>query len=98
MISLQFWIIEHDIYLPLIEMYFASPCGLGRKFIRSFEHWEHGFESLPRHGRIFTILSVVLSCEGRKREREKERPVIGRSPVQRVLPKCLNGFIFRSAF
>jgi hypothetical protein len=52
----------------------------------SSEHWDRGFESRSRHGCMSAFVCVVLYRAGRD-------PVMGRSPVQGVLPSCLNGFI-----
>jgi hypothetical protein len=47
--------------------------------------WDRRFESRSRNGCISSFFYVVLTCVGRGL-------VIGRSPFQGVLPKCLNGF------
>jgi hypothetical protein len=49
-------------------------------------HWVRGFKSRLRHGYVSALVSVVLSCVGR-------RCTMGQSTAQGVLPKCLKGFI-----
>jgi hypothetical protein len=32
------------------------------KYVLPLEHWDHGFESHSRYGRVFAFCCVVLSC------------------------------------
>jgi len=49
------------------------------------EHWSREFQSHSRHRCMHECFCVMLSCVGR-------RLAMGRSPVQKVIPKCLHGF------
>jgi hypothetical protein len=53
-----------------------------------FEHWERGFESHSRQGRMYAFLCVALCCVGRGH-------AMDRSLNQGVLPKCVEGSKFQ---
>jgi hypothetical protein len=85
-----------DVHLLLIENFsgivetvflraFIWPRGLSRVFFGLLENLDNVFESRLKRGCIFAFFQCHASCVGRS-------SALGRSVVQRVLPKCLEGF------
>jgi hypothetical protein len=56
-----------------------------RRGLGALEHWDRGFESRSSHGCMSASFRVLLSHISRGL-------AMDRSPIQGVLPKCLEGF------